>query len=584
MPQHAWRLSILLFVLGLFIITACEDTTTDTPAEVAQPRNPCPAPIDVPENGVLVLVDSSNTKELWFTQMQEQFNAANIATTAGNPVRVQVWHKGSTLDTRCEPAAWSPSDQIRVEGTNQEWRDTNNNQSLISATCPSTLSIPIGIAMWEPMARALGWPTASIGWDDIIALATAPDGWGSVGHPEWGRFRYGHGHPAHSTSGRLSVVAQIFAAKGSTEPLVFDDVWAEATQEQVGAVQTAIAHYGRIDTALLDRMVERGPQYLHAITNYEGNVIRWNAEHFGQREAPWNKIVLIYPEEGTFWVDHPFCVLDGAPWVTPEEAEGARLFRDFITAPEQQAQLPATGIRAVDPAVPLDVPGSPLTLENGVIPTLSQAEIPALPIPEADVMQNVIEMWEQVKKPSTVVLVIDTSGSMDGEPMQAAIAGAQNFLNQMHPNDRVVVLEFNDRVLPVQPSGLVGEVGETLRQAIGGLSAGGGTALHAATIEGVRVANELRAADMANGESRIYGVVLMTDGENTAEDGVTQEMMLNVLPDGLESDQVRLHTIGYGAGADSNLLENLANRTNGSFSEGTIDNIDQVYFLISSEF
>ena len=51
------------------------------------------------------------------------------------------------------------------------------------------------IAMWESRARALGcWPVPETDctWKSIRNLAAGPDGWGMLGHPEWGRFHFGY--------------------------------------------------------------------------------------------------------------------------------------------------------------------------------------------------------------------------------------------------------------------------------------------------------------------------------------------------------------------------------------------------------
>ncbi len=54
---------------------------------------------------------------------------------------------------------------------------------------------PLVLGMPRPMAEALGWPEAEIGWADILALAQIPEGWGAFGHPEWGDFRLGQDQP-----------------------------------------------------------------------------------------------------------------------------------------------------------------------------------------------------------------------------------------------------------------------------------------------------------------------------------------------------------------------------------------------------
>ena len=60
--------------------------------------------------------------------------------------------------------------------------------------------------------------------------------------------------------------------------------------------------------------------------------------------------------------------------------------------------------------------------------------------------------------------------------------------------------------------------------------------------------------------------------------------MLSQLPSGTEASGVKIYTIAYGGDADLDLLRTLANRTNGKQFSGDVENIEAVYFLISSEF
>lgn len=542
---------------------------------------------NVPGNAVAVLVATSNTKQTWMDQMVEQFNAAGSTTADGQPVHVSVQHVGSGSSMEAilvgdlQPVVWSPGSGTWVERLNQTWQD-RYSQSLTTGDCPATINAPLGIAMWQPMAEALGWPEAPISWQVIADLAADPDGWATLDHPEWGDFRFGHGHPAHSNSGMLSVIAAVYAAADVAADagagLAPDDVWAEDVMAAVGAVETAVYHYGRKDTDLLARMTLRGPSYLHAVTTYEGNVIRWNQEHAEELRFP---LVMIYPADGTFWVDNPYCILNNAEWVTEAQQEGAALFRDFILAREQQEGLIATGLR---PALADIALHDPISLDYGAVPTVTSAEVPALAFPSDEVADHITDMWYQVKKPATVLVIIDVSGSMEGAKMQSAATAAQEFIDLMQPQDVVSVIAFHDKVMPLQPSGTVGSIGEELKAVVGGLIADGGTALYHVTMEGIAQIDQMQAADLAEGEERIYSIVLMTDGQNYAEDGVTESQMLSTLPDGLESDAVRLYTIAYGEDANADLLATIANRTNGKTFTSTPDNIRDIYFLISSEF
>ncbi len=56
----------------------------------------------------------------------------------------------------------------------------------MTEACEPTIYSPSGIAMWRPMAEALGWPAKPISWKTIIELAADPQGWSRYGHPGWG--------------------------------------------------------------------------------------------------------------------------------------------------------------------------------------------------------------------------------------------------------------------------------------------------------------------------------------------------------------------------------------------------------------
>ena len=83
---------------------------------------------------------------------------------------------------------------------------------------------PQVIAMWEPLARALGWPQTKIGWKDILALATSSRGWADYGHPEYGPFRLGHTNPGFSTSGLSAVASEYYAVTDKHSGLSLADV------------------------------------------------------------------------------------------------------------------------------------------------------------------------------------------------------------------------------------------------------------------------------------------------------------------------------------------------------------------------
>ncbi len=536
----------------------------------------------VPQDAILVEFHSSNTKEDWVNQVVESFNAAGKTIASGQPIVVNAYHVGSgssmndILDGEIQPTVWSPGSYLWVTRINQAWTD-RTGQNLIRSDCPATIRVPLAIAMWEPMARALGWPDTPIGWNDLASLSTNPEGWGAYGHPEWGQFKFGHPHPEHSNSGMLSLVAEVYAGAEVTAGLTFEQVKSDLVAERVGAVERNVFHYGKTDTDILTRMTQRGPNYLHAVTSYESNVIKWNNDHGSELQFP---LVAIYPSGGTFWVQNPYCILD-ADWVTPEQAEAAAIFRDYLLSPEQQARTIQWGLRPADSSVALH---DPIDLAHGAVPTITEKDVPPLPYPSDDLINHIIAMWHQVKKKATVVLLLDVSGSMEGSKIKQAAQGASLFIDQMDLADEIHVIIFSNEVIKLPNAGPVGGNAESLKAIIEGLYAGGGTALHQAVITGLDTIDELQAQHEAADEPRIYGLVLLSDGLNEVEGGPSEADMLSRLPSGAEASSVKIYTIAYGDDADHDLMATLANRTNGKKFEGTEEDIESIYFLISSEF
>jgi tight adherence protein B len=104
----------------------------------------------------------------------------------------------------------------------------------------------------------------------------------------------------------------------------------------------------------------------------------------------------------------------------------------------------------------------------------------------------------------SVVLLIDTSGSMRGEPLDAAKAAAINFIPQLPSGTQIAVIGFGNEPYVVSP--FTNDVA-ALTAAIDSLQAGGETALYDAVLSG---ADQLAAAPTARRD-----LVVMSDGGDT---------------------------------------------------------------------
>lgn len=538
-----------------------------------------PGPV-APEGSVEIIFSTSNTKENWVNAATEKFNAAQIKTASGKPVFVSVVHVTSggsqtdILSGKSQPTVWSPGDQSWVDGANQVWRD-RTGKPLIGEACRPTVYAPIGFAMWRPFAEALGWPDKDISWQTLVDLAADPEGWGKYGHPEWGEFRFGHTHPNYSNVGLLIMTALAYDTLGKTNGLSPEDVKSQAVIDAFSNVEFHTYHYGVQTRDLIALMARRGPSYLHATTASEAEVLKANAERASELRFP---LAFIFPSKGTFWTEQPYCIVD-AEWVTAEQKEAAGLYRDYLLAREQQELAIDNYLRPVDGNIPLR---APLALENGTDPRITTADVPALESVSGDTANAVKDVFLQTKKKATIILVVDTSGSMQGEAIANAVEATANFIGRLERDDEVYVLPFSDSVTEMQPSGRAGDVAETLADRVRGLFAEGGTALYDAVCAGAERVNELRAEDLQNNEKRLYGIVVLSDGKDTAS-SKTENDMFSCLPDGEDVEGIKVFTIAYGDAADKDLLLRVANRTNGKTFSGDPETIERVYTSISAE-
>ncbi len=148
-----------------------------------------------------------------------------------------------------------------------------------------------------------------------------------------------------------------------------------------------------------------------------------------------------------------------------------------------------------------------------------------------------------------VVLAVDVSGSMQGDPLAKAKEVARNFVARLSPADRAMLLVFSDGVSVAQPFTANKDV---LYQAIDRLQAGGNTALYDAVVTAVESA---AAADLPR-----RAVVLLSDGADFG--GLSRASRDGSLA-AAAGRGVPFFTVGLGPQPDRDYLSQLAARSQG---------------------
>jgi len=532
----------------------------------------------VPPNAVEIELWTNDTKAEWVHAVTAPFNDARIETSSGRPVYVHVNQLSSgdvfpkIRSGEITPTIWSPGDMSWINEANVTWEDLTGRP--LTQDCSPSVYTVIGIGMWRPMAEAMGWPDEPIGWDEIVSLAADPDGWARYGHPEWGQFKFGHTHPDSSNTGFLAMGTLAYSALDITEGLTPQMVKSQTVIEAFQQLERNTYHYGMSTRSLFTLMAQNGPSYLHAGTNSETGLLATNKYQADALRFP---LVFIFPSGGTFWSTNPICVLD-TEWVTEEQREAANLYAEYLQEPEAQETAVEIGLR---PTSDIEL-HAPIALESGTDPRVSPETIPPLESVSGDTATAIKDVFKMTKKRTTVIILLDTSGSMKGNKLKNAIEGTIGFLNQLEQDDEVVIYSFNDDAERLRPSGRVGDVVESLRQTLRGLHSDGSTTLYDSVCMAVNEAKNMQMTDEAQDEKRLYGIVVLSDGMDTAS-SLNRSNMLNCLPSGEDVEGIKIFTIAYGSDADEDILQRISDQTNGKAYAGDPSTVEEVYLAISYE-
>jgi Ca-activated chloride channel family protein len=601
-PIIAAVIAGVLLIVGIRWFTTRDDSTgTDTGAATtgatASPtRDGC----------TQVTVAASSEKAALLQQMAQAYQASG-RTVDGACFDVQVNSVASGLaeanlaegwDESLDgpaPDAWTPAASTWVSLLASDLTAKDRPNILPAAAASSIVSTPLVLAMPEPMAKALGWPDAEIGWSDVLALAKDPQGWAAKGHPEWGRFTLGKTNPTVSTSGLAATIGTLVAATGTSSDLTEAALQRPEVQQYLKDVETAVIHYG--DTTLtyltnLQHADDSGAAlgYVSAVAVEEKSVLDYNAGNpsgnpatLGDHAPPKVPLVAVYPKEGTLYSDSPFVILD-APWSTADKKAGAQDFLEFLLLPEQQKVFTDANFRTADHQPGEPITSSPYLIADGVRVTLNP--------PGPTVLRDVRALWTQVRKPARVLVVMDVSGSMASESgygseskLELAKKAATSALSQLTDTDQVGLWAFttdlptpNTITADLVDVGPLAQTRQPIVDAIAGLTPLNGTPLYAATRD---------AAETMNAQSdpnSINAVVVLTDGRNEYTDN-DLDGLLRELTASAQENGVRVFTIAYGPDADLATLQEISQASRAAaYDARNPTSIDKVFSDVLSNF
>ncbi|TFG05093.1 MAG: hypothetical protein EU536_02995 [Promethearchaeota archaeon] len=231
-----------------------------------------------------------------------------------------------------KPILWSPASDLQVGLLNASIPDILNASDIYRYIYSPTV-----IGTWN------GTPYAEIkSFEDLRQFAILP-----------GDLRFAHTDPRLSNSGYTSMLMQIAAYFNNTTGAFYnasDITVANLTDGSyiddglatwLADIEKEADYYGK-STGYLAEKAKTDYQVIYV---YENVIIEMNRDPNLQKKA-----IAIYPEEGLFLNEHPFCILNGE-WVSNESKQVARLYLEFMGLNRSINQAFERGFRPIDSSI-----------------------------------------------------------------------------------------------------------------------------------------------------------------------------------------------------------------------------------------
>ena len=163
-----------------------------------------------------------------------------------------------------------------------------------------------------------------------------------------------------------------------------------------------------------------------------------------------------------------------------------------------------------------------------------------------------------------IQVVLDRSGSMEGQPLDAAKGSLLKLVSRLAPQDAFGLVAFDDSALVIVPTRTMADHHmPSLRKAIRDLQTGGSTDISAGYLMGLR---ELTRVQATGGST----LLLISDGHANA--GEKDPKFFQEVSTKSATEKVTTSTIGLGNGYDETILEALAQGGGGAHRfAGSID-------------
>ena len=458
--------------------------------------------------------------ERWLVDVAEAFNQQQLTTSSQQVIQVGIRKIPSGVGERtiagggAQPAGYTPSHGLWLKMLKSKGISVN---LVTDRLLPNNAGFVIQNQLKEKI-----WGNEDVTFDRVLDAILA------------GKITVGYTNPFSSSTGMNLLHTLLWQAAGHHQdgkPLTATDLQSPQVRSVFDAFQKQVLITALI-TPDLKNIAIRDPQKLPAFAvSY--------LDYSSLKQLPEFAQTSYIP----FGIPHNN-PLAGFSWNTPAEQEALQRFAEFATSEPMQKLAPEMG--------------------NDVLSYIERSDLPKLP--SGDVLTEAQSFWKLQKDGDRTVYlmaVIDTSGSMEGEPLNAVKAGLQIASQEINPGNYFGLITFDENPhfkLPLAPFDTLQH--QRLLAAIDYLRADGSTGMYDAMMVGL---SELMKYQKDDPNGRFYLLVL-TDGETNR--GFKFESVRNIIQD----SGVRVYPIAYGD-VNRSELDEIAALRESTVKLGTPENV-----------
>lgn len=416
--------------------------------------------------------------------LRERFNTAKRSLSDGRQITVELRSEGALAAAtgfasgEIKSTAWIAPGQAFVEYANTK----THNLGAQLTDCTTLFSTPIVYVQREPIvAEAVDHSESAL--DQLQDI------------------KFSHGSPKDSSS-VLGAIQQLLATAPKSK--LVDPIEVLRQREQQAY------RYDPSESALLEELASAQRPQRHVVITSEQVALNFNK---GRTAA----LQILYPKAGSAMLDYRLCLSSG-DWVTAAHRAAIDELRNFFQSADAQAPFADLGFRTA-------------------VTTATSGETRALPVIEHTLAQidvaassKIIDGWREIRRPSSVVFVLDTSGSTDSGLLSEMRSALRLSLARAASRDLRALVVFSSEATSL---GKFGVEPEALIHALDTLRSAGGAALY----DAIKLAISEFDDPRSNGSRRSILVVTDSIDKNSSASSEALKISLEQLA---SKDEVQL--------------------------------------------